>query len=174
MNLVLASNISYKLKRMGIRAGELHSDLSQTKREIILGKFRTGSLNVVVVSYKTNFFFVLFCIHHLSRFCQLFSGYRCGKPWSRRARSRLGHSTYVNFFFQAVKIRGEILKYVLFYSQVEAPPSGVDYYIHRSGRTGRAGRVGKSVLIHSGSADTFYKEVQFVYHAYRLVMFQII
>lgn len=46
---------------------------------------------------------------------------------------------------------------------VEAPPNGVDYYIHRSGRTGRAGRVGRSVMIHSGTADVFSKEVRFIF-----------
>jgi superfamily II DNA/RNA helicase len=38
--------------------------------------------------------------------------------------------------------------------KVGLPPSGVDYFIHRSGRTGRAGRPGVSVVLHSnGSGD---------------------
>ncbi|XP_062514875.1 DEAD-box ATP-dependent RNA helicase CshA-like [Corticium candelabrum] len=33
--------------------------------------------------------------------------------------------------------------------QVGPPPSGTDYYIHRTGRTGRAGRQGRAILIYS-------------------------
>lgn len=50
--LVLASQVCYHLQRMGIRASELHSDLSQTKRGYILENFRQGRANVVVVKYK--------------------------------------------------------------------------------------------------------------------------
>ena len=33
---------------------------------------------------------------------------------------------------------------------VEPPQNGLDFYIHRSGRTGRAGRPGRSVIIDTG------------------------
>ncbi len=30
---------------------------------------------------------------------------------------------------------------------VGPPPSGIDFYIHRSGRTGRKGQIGQSILV---------------------------
>lgn len=37
----------------------------------------------------------------------------------------------------------------LFVFLVGIPPSGVDFYIHRSGRTGRKGLSGKTILVYS-------------------------
>lgn len=39
--------------------------------------------------------------------------------------------------------------------QVGAPVNGIDFYIHRSGRTGRAGRFGRSIFIDDGTKPTF-------------------
>lgn len=46
--------------------------------------------------------------------------------------------------------------------QVDPPPSGVDFYIHRSGRTGRKGLAGTSVLLLSPSLATgdFLRELR--------------
>lgn len=33
------------------------------------------------------------------------------------------------------------------YPPVDPPPSGLDFYIHRSGRTGRKGQSGRSILL---------------------------
>ena len=41
-----------------------------------------------------------------------------------------------------------ILKSITVYClPVDPPPSGLDFYIHRSGRTGRKGQSGRSVMV---------------------------
>ena len=51
---------------------------------------------------------------------------------------------------------------------MDLPPSGVDFYIHRSGRTGRKGQPGRAILVYSEShssrfggmgAHDFFKQV---------------
>jgi superfamily II DNA/RNA helicase len=46
--------------------------------------------------------------------------------------------------------------------QVDPPPSGIDYYIHRSGRTGRKGLVGTSMLLlsHDRASDEFLRDLK--------------
>ena len=38
-------------------------------------------------------------------------------------------------------------------SPVEPPPSGIEYYIHRAGRTGRKGQPGLAILVYSGGMN---------------------
>ena len=40
--------------------------------------------------------------------------------------------------------------------QLGAPASGIDFYIHRSGRTGRGGRPGVSVLVQSDESNSMF------------------
>ena len=51
-------------------------------------------------------------------------------------------------------------------SLVEPPPNGIDYYIHRTGRTGRKGQPGLAILVYSGgdnrngmNADDLFRQV---------------
>ena len=39
------------------------------------------------------------------------------------------------------------------------PPNGVDFYVHRSGRTGRKGLPGKTVLVYSKYYDLGVKDL---------------
>ena len=39
-------------------------------------------------------------------------------------------------------------------SPVEPPPNGLEYYIHRTGRTGRKGQPGLAFLVYSGGENT--------------------
>ena len=39
------------------------------------------------------------------------------------------------------------------FSPVEPPPSGLEYYIHRTGRTGRKGQPGLAILVYSGGEN---------------------
>lgn len=98
---VQAADLSLKLNRMGIKAADLHSDISQMKRESILNKFRQGYLKVICAT--------------------------------------------------DVAARGIDIPEIDLILHVDAPQNGIDFYIHRSGRTGRAGRAGKSVIIDTGS-----------------------
>ena len=54
--------------------------------------------------------------------------------------------------------------------QVEQPPSGVDYYIHRSGRTGRKGDKGTSILLLSPS----FQSQEFLAELKQLVKVEIV
>ena len=38
-------------------------------------------------------------------------------------------------------------------SPVEPPPNGLEYYIHRTGRTGRKGQPGLAFLVYSGGEN---------------------
>ena len=38
-------------------------------------------------------------------------------------------------------------------SPVEPPPNGLEYYIHRTGRTGRKGQPGLAILVYSGGEN---------------------
>ena len=52
----------------------------------------------------------------------------------------------------------------MFIMTVGLPPNGVDFYIHRSGRTGRKGLPGKTILLHSRNDPQlryFLKDVSF-------------
>jgi len=46
---------------------------------------------------------------------------------------------------------------------VGIPPNGVEFYIHRSGRTGRKGQVGKTILLYNkhydANVDRFFRDV---------------
>lgn len=42
--------LNYNLQRYGIRSTDFHSDVSQSRREILLGQFRKGRLNVLVAT----------------------------------------------------------------------------------------------------------------------------
>jgi superfamily II DNA/RNA helicase len=50
MSLGLASELNQTLRKFKIRVSDLHSGLSQTKRQYILEKFREGSINVIVAT----------------------------------------------------------------------------------------------------------------------------
>lgn len=52
--------------------------------------------------------------------------------------------------------------------QVGAPVNGIDFYIHRSGRTGRAGRIGRSVLIDDGTKPNFNRMVFFHQSSFKI------
>jgi superfamily II DNA/RNA helicase len=95
-----AAELSQRLSRMGLRSADLHSDISQSRREMILDKFRKGSIKVICAT--------------------------------------------------DVAARGIDIPEIDLILHVEAPQNGLDFYIHRSGRTGRAGRPGKSVIIDTG------------------------
>ena len=97
---VQAAELSDKLKKMGLRTADLHSDISQSRREMILANFRKGSIKVICAT--------------------------------------------------DVAARGIDIPEIDLILHVEAPQNGIDFYIHRSGRTGRAGRPGKSVIIDTG------------------------
>ena len=45
------------------------------------------------------------------------------------------------------------------YLSVEPPPNGVDFYIHRAGRTGRKGKPGRAILLYSDRDRYFMREV---------------
>lgn len=49
---------------------------------------------------------------------------------------------------------------------VDPPPNGVDFYIHRAGRTGRKGQPGRAVILYSDSDRFFMKEVCIVTYTY--------
>lgn len=49
------------------------------------------------------------------------------------------------------------------YLSVEPPPNGVDFYIHRAGRTGRKGKPGRAILLYSDRDRYFMREVCIVY-----------
>ena len=49
---------------------------------------------------------------------------------------------------------------------VDPPPNGVDFYIHRAGRTGRKGQPGKAIILYSDSDRFFMKEVCKVRYTY--------
>lgn len=55
-----------------------------------------------------------------------------------------------------VAARGIDIPEIDFVLQIEPPPSGIDSYIHRSGRTGRKGLPGTSILLLSSSYDSQY------------------
>ncbi len=97
------------LKKRNIDSLDLHSGISQTRRQIILGKFKQGNLNVIVAT--------------------------------------------------DVAARGIDIPEINLVIQVGSPSQGIDYYIHRSGRTGRAGRIGTSVLINNHRDDSIVKDV---------------
>ena len=52
----------------------------------------------------------------------------------------------------------------------DPPPSGVDYYIHRSGRTGRKGQSGTSIILLSRSRES----KDFLFHLQRFINIEII
>ncbi|RNA12717.1 DEAD-box ATP-dependent RNA helicase 53-like [Brachionus plicatilis] len=104
-----AIRLNFFLARNGFKTSDLHSDLSQRKREIILEKFRKGSLDIIVAT--------------------------------------------------DVAARGIDIPEVDLVIQAGAPANGIDFYIHRSGRTGRAGRVGRSVLIDDGTKPNFTRMI---------------
>lgn len=97
------------LKKRKINSSDLHSDISQSRRQIILKNFKQGSLNVIVAT--------------------------------------------------DVAARGIDIPEINLVIQVGTPSQGIDYYIHRSGRTGRAGRIGTSVLINNQRNDSILKDV---------------
>jgi ATP-dependent RNA helicase DeaD len=45
-----AKNLSYKLRREGLRVGSLHGDLTQRRREEVMERFRRGSLRILVAT----------------------------------------------------------------------------------------------------------------------------
>ena len=49
---------------------------------------------------------------------------------------------------------------------VDPPPNGVDFYIHRAGRTGRKGQPGRAIVLYSDSDRFFMKEVCTVTYTY--------
>ena len=50
---------------------------------------------------------------------------------------------------------------------VDPPPNGVDFYIHRAGRTGRKGQPGRAIILYSDSDRFFMKEVYKVTHMWQ-------
>jgi superfamily II DNA/RNA helicase len=98
---IQAAELSRQFQRMNIRSADLHSDISQDKRERILTSFRSGSLKVI--------------------------------------------------FATDVAARGIDIPEIDLILHVDPPQNGIDFYIHRSGRTGRGGRPGKSVIIDTGA-----------------------
>ena len=112
---IQAAELSDQLKKMGIRSADLHSDISQSRREMILNKFRNGIIKVVCAT--------------------------------------------------DVAARGIDIPEIDLILHVDAPQNGIDFYIHRSGRTGRAGRPGKSVVINteynSGALDDLKRVLKF-------------
>lgn len=109
------------LRKRNIHTLDLHSDISQSRRQIILGKFKQGDLNVIVAT--------------------------------------------------DVAARGIDVPEINLVIQVGSPSQGIDYYIHRSGRTGRAGRIGTSILINNQRDDTIVKDV--IKSAFILLIFQL-
>ena len=61
-----------------------------------------------------------------------------------------------------VAARGIDIPEIDFVIQVEPPPSGADYYIHRSGRTGRKGLPGTSIIIlpYTNTSRDFLRELK--------------
>ena len=104
-----ASNITNSLKRMGLEVAELHSDVSQARREIILEKFRKGTIKVICAT--------------------------------------------------DVAARGIDIPEIDLILHVEPPQNGIDFYVHRSGRTGRAGRAGKSIVLDVGVNSELLQEM---------------
>jgi len=110
-----ATTLNYKLNGLGIKTSDLHSDISQSRRENILEKFRRGFFKVLVAT--------------------------------------------------DVAARGIDIPEIDLILQLNAPNT-VDYYIHRSGRTGRGGRPGKSILIDDGKSSMVPREL------FRLIKFK--
>lgn len=128
MCLVEAKRIDRDLQRSGVRSTDFHSDLSQDKRQKLLSLFRMGKIKVLVAT---------------------------------DVAARGIDIPEINLVLHGNRLCALLLFPLCLLLNLSlflvGPPSSVDAYIHRSGRTGRAGRIGRSVIIDDGQSLNYLR-----------------